>query len=119
MKKRVLSIIIACFVLLGCTFSLAGCVLAAGPLTVVSGTYEFEFLGSTTSYEFSPFGKVTYKVDTGLGIGNVTKEGTYKISGDEIEFEFDGETSTHSFSYGEEEGVGYVKIDILTYDEVK
>lgn len=119
MKRRILSTVISFVLVLACVFSLSGCVLAAGPITVISGTYEFEILGTTTTYEFSPFGKVTLTVDT--VIADETYEGTYKVDGDKIEFEFeDSDTlsGVSDFSYGTSEGKGYIVIGIVTYNEV-
>ena len=118
--KKITSTIVALALVLACLFSLSGCVLAAGPITLISGTYEFELLGQKTIYEFSPLGKVTLTVDTLLG--EETYEGSYKVDGETIEFDFDNKDSisgTKDFSYGEKEGVSYIKIDLITYNEVK
>lgn len=120
MKKRITSLVVALALVLACVFSLSGCVLAAGPITLISGTYEFELLGTTTTYEFSPLGKVTLTVDA--LIADETYEGSYKIDGDKITFTFENNdtlSGESDFSYGEKEGVSYVKIGLVTYNEVK
>ena len=73
----------------------------------LSGTYKStEVFGSYTAYEFSG-SKVTVKVFV-AGELAAEVEGKYKISGDEITFEFEDEKGGDydgTFTYSEEDGV--------------
>ncbi len=122
--KKILSSVLVCVLLVGCVFSLAGCVLSLGPVTVISGKYEGNVLVADVTYEFSPLGGVTLTVNPVIGKA-ATYEGKYKVNSDtqEITLSFedsdaDAYEGTSDFSYGEEEGVEYVKIGVVKYTQV-
>lgn len=124
--KKLLSTILVCVLLLGCVFTLAGCVVSAGPVTMISGKYEADALIAGATYEFGAFGKVTVTAKV-LGL-STSFEGTYKVDTKEdphmITFTFEDSdakeySGSFSFSSGEENGVKYVKIAGVKYNEVK
>ena len=119
--KKLLSTLIVCVLLVGCVFSLAGCVLSLGPMTFISGTYEVDLAVTEVSYEFSPIGKVVLTVDPIIG-DDIVSEGKYKVNTDtnEITLTFENDkaeeySGTFAFSSGEEDGVEYIKIGIVKY----
>ena len=124
--KKLLSTILACVLLLGCVFTLAGCVVSVGPMTMISGTYELDAVVAGAKYDFGAFGKVTVTVEL---LGAATSfEGKYKVNNkqdpNEITFTFEDEdakeySGTFDFASGEEDGVKYIKIGLLKYNEVK
>lgn len=122
--KKALSTILVCVLLVGCVFSLASCVFSAGPITMISGTYELDAVVGGVSYEFGAFGKVTVTAKV-LGV-STSFEGEYKVDNkaDEITFTFeDSDASEYSgtvdFSSGEEDGVKYIRLGGIKYNEVK
>ena len=123
--KKILSSILVCVLLVGCMFSLAGCVVKLGSSALISGTYEADAAIAKYSFEFSPFGKVTVNVDPILG-NSSTHEGKYKVNADtkEITLTFEGDAplgfdnGTVDFSYGDDEGVDYVEVGILRLKKV-
>ena len=124
--KKLLSTILVCVLLLGSVFTLAGCVFSAGPITMISGKYEADAKVAGLAYEFGPFGKVTVTAKV-LG-ASVSFDGKYKVDNKtdpyEITFTFEDDdakaySGTFSFASGEEDGVKYVKIGGLKYNEVK
>lgn len=82
----------------------------------LSGTYETGLLGQTVAYEFKG-SKVTIKV-TLLGTVN-SIEGKYKISGDEITFEFDDDDDADKYegTFTFEQGDDYIKIAGVKYNK--
>ena len=69
--KRILSVVLACALLVGCVMIFASC--------GVSGTYENDVLGT---YEFGTFGKVTHSV------GNIQYKSVFSYK---VETEDDGD----------------------------
>ena len=124
--KKLLSTVLVCILLLGCVFTLAGCVVSVGPMTMISGTYEADAIVGGLTYEFGAFGKVTVTAEL-LGVAT-SFEGKYKVDKKtdphEITFTFEDEdakeySGTVSFSSGEENGVKFIKIGGIKYKEVK
>ena len=121
--KKIISTILVCVLILGCVMTLTSC----GKM--LSGKYECVLTESNrTTYEFS-FNKVTRTVTAGaLGFTKDTvTEGKYEINEVEdgkfeITFTWDVDGSedieTVPFSQGEEDGVKYIKIGLLTYNKV-
>ena len=116
--KRIVSLVLACVLLLGCVFSLASCA------TMVMGTYKNDTL--KTTYEFS-FNKVTKKTEV-FG-KTIMDEGTYKIAEDPenegkytITFTWGEQTEESEddgvalpFSQGEKDGTKYIEILGIKY----
>ena len=117
--KRIVSLVLACVLLLGCVFSLASCA------TMLMGTYTNETL--KTTYEFSG-NKVTKKTPSLLG-GTTVYEGTYEIKedaenegkytitftwGEDADKEEDGGVAL-PFSQGEKDGTKYIEILGIKY----
>ena len=122
--KKLLSTVLVCVLLLGCVFTLAGCVVSVGPMTMISGKYEADAIVAGATYEFGMLGKVTVTAKV-LGI-STSFEGKYKVDNeaDQITFTFEDDDATEysgtfSFTSGEEDGVNYVKIGGIKYKEVK
>ena len=111
--KKTLSAILVCVLLIGCLFALCSCGKS------LSGKYEIDLGVSETTYEFGAFGKVTRTVDPIVGDDEVT-EGKYEFNdaGDEITLTFGEESKTYDFSSGEEDGVKYIKLDLMKYVKV-
>ena len=131
--KRILSVVLACALLVGCVMIFASC--------GVSGTYEKSILGVSTTYKFS--GSKVSVVNEALGDfetvcsykiekdddGNETlvltvKEYNYEgdsntVAGivadlnEELEASEDGIVTKHSF----EKGDGFIKIDGVKYEK--
>lgn len=109
--KKIVSLILACSLLLCCVFVLTSC---GGP----SGEYEGA-LGVGT-YKFS--GSKYTLTTTALGVSKMT-EGTFKMGKDDngnktIIFTPEGDnatTVTSSFSEGEEDGKAYIAINGIKY----
>lgn len=81
----------------------------------LSGTYETGLLGQTVAYEFKG-SKVTITV-TLLGTVN-SIEGKYKVSGDEITFEFDDDDADkYEGTFTFEKGDDYIKIAGVKYNK--
>ena len=117
--KKIFSTLLSCILVIGCVFSLASCVLAVGPLTMISGTYEADLAIAEVEYEFAPFGGVTLTVDPILGDDSIY-EGKYKVEDGEITLTFEDDDAdmyegTFEFSEGEEDGVKYIKMGIVKY----
>ncbi len=114
--KKIVSLLLACVLLVGCALSLTSC------SKFLMGEYKDDLTGNI-KYEFTLF---TYKktVDNIIGDDTVT-EGSFEIDEEAgtitFTYESDGEkkTQTEDYSYGEKEGVKYIKIGFLTYSEVK
>ena len=121
--KKIISSILVCALLVCTLFTLASCG------KVLSGTYEREeeILGqvvATTTYEFEANGKVTVRVDLAIG-EDVVKEGEYEFNkdGDKITFTFENEdgeldSTTCTFTEGEEGDVKFIKLDNVKYEKV-
>ena len=111
--KKIVSTILLCLLLAGSVLTLASCD------KMLVGEYEADIIVADVTYEFGLFGKVTYTYDPVVGDETV-KVGKYEISddGEEITFTFEGEEpETHSFAIGEENGVDYVRIGLVTYEK--
>lgn len=119
--KKIVSALLVCILLVGCTLALVSC---GGP----SGKYKgAELFGISTTYEFSG-SKVT--ITTGAGNLTYTLNGEFEMGendkGEEtITFTFgEGEedseeySGTHTYVEGEEDGVKYIKIDGVKYTKV-
>lgn len=124
--KKLLSTILVCVLLVGCVFTLAGCVLSVGPMTMITGKYEADAVVGGLTYEFGAFGKVTVTAKL-LGM-STSFEGKYKVDNKtdphQITFTFENEDAkeyagTVSFSSGKEGDVKFVKIGGVKYNEVK
>lgn len=124
--KKILSAVLACILLVGCVFSLAGCVLSVGPMTFISGKYNAEItLVGEYDFEFSPLGGVTVTFDPILGDSSVY-EGKYKVNNEtkEITLTWEGDApalfdnGTIDFTSGEEDGVEYVKLGSVKFTKV-
>lgn len=117
--KKIFSILLATVLAVGCIFSLASCVLAVGPVTVISGSYEADIAIAEVEYEFNPLGKVVLTVDPILGDDKVY-EGKYKVEDGKITLTFEDDDAdiyegTFDFSEGEEDGEKYIKMGIVKY----
>ena len=122
--KRIISTLLVCALLLGCVLTLASC----GKMLM--GKYEFVLSDSNkTTYEFM-LNKVTKTTTAGIAgyTKDIVTEGTYEINeveDGEYEITFtwtiDGEEEIETlyFAEGEENGVQYIKIGIVTYNKVK
>ena len=131
--KKILSVLLACTLLLGCVFVFASCGKK------LSGAYEYvpetgigDFIqgvtGSGTTYTFEG-SKVTITYEIAGFEKNV--EGTYEITENDEEetviiFTFaedeedaDDYKGEFSFSEGEEDGVKYIKIGGTKYTKVE
>ena len=119
--KKITSLALLCVLLVGCVFTLASCVFAAGPITIISGEYEADYLAVEYNIEFSPFGGVTLETETILG-SEKNYKGKYKVNNEtqEITFTWEGDApvaipnGTSNFAYGEENGVEYIRIGLIT-----
>lgn len=117
--KRILSIVLACTLLVGCLFTLSACG------NTLSGAYEAkaELLGQSisTTYDFHG-SKVDIIVKTTI-LGNVnteTVEATYKIEEVEGKLEMTitkGENDSSTVIL--EKGDGYIKLAGIQYNKVK
>lgn len=99
--KKFLSAVLVCVMLLSCVLVLASCG------NTLSGTYEDE--SGLISYTFK--GK-----DVEAKIFGVSVEGTYKIDGDTITFEFEGDIAEEfsgesDFNKGSDSDGQYIEID--------
>lgn len=113
--KKIVSTLLVCVLLLGCTLALVSC---GGP----SGTYKDALTGLTT-YEFSGS-------DVTITLGNWSITGEFEVAEDDegkqtITFTFgedqDGAKSysgEHTYAEGEENGQEYIKIDGLKYNKI-
>lgn len=119
--KKTLSTLLVCVLLLGCVFSLAGCVCSLGSMTMITGKYEANLVAAEVVYDFGAFGGVTVTVDPIIG-NSISFEGKYKVDkdADEITFTFEDEdaeeySGTFQFATGEEDGVKYVEVGYVKY----
>ena len=122
--KKIKSLLLVCVLLIGCVFTLASCVLSAGPVTVISGEYEADLALAEYKLTFSPFGKITVVEEPIIG-DSTTYEGKYKVNSEtkEITLTWKGDApsalvlpdGTASFSYGEKDGTEYVQIGLVTF----
>jgi len=95
--KKILSAVLVCAMLLSCVLVLASCG------NTLSGTYEDE--SGLVSFTFS--GKNVEVETFGVNI-----EGTYKISGDTITFEFEGDLAEEMNGEMEfKKGSDYIELD--------
>lgn len=123
--KKIFSSLLACVLLVGCVLTLASCVLSVGPITVISGDYEIDLAAVEYKMTFSPLGKVTVVADPIIG-NSTTYEGKYKVNSEtqEITLTFEDDAplafpnGTSGFSYGEENGVEYIKIGLVKLTKV-
>ena len=116
--KKIISAILVCVLLVGCMFTLASC-----GKKVAKGTYKDAL--NVTSYTFKG-NKVTLTIDNIVGEDTVL-EGKYEINKNddgelEITFEFEGDdddaeknSTTVSYSEGEEDGKKYIKLGGFKY----
>lgn len=109
--KKILSVVLACALLVGCLFTLASCGGVSG-----SYTAEVEILGQggSTTYDFHG-SKVDIITKTKI-LGNInteTVEASYKVNGDEITIKTDDGEKTYTF----EQGDGYIKIAGIQYNK--
>ena len=123
--KKVISTALVCALLVCTLFTLVSCG------KTVSGTYKCTLTESNYEVlEFGMFGKVTKSTTTGaFGYTNTkTVEGKYEINEtaeNEYSITFTWETEegekieTLDFSSGEENGVKYIKLGMVKYNEVK
>ena len=109
--KKILSVVLACALLVGCLFTLASC---GG----VSGSYSAELSvfgqSASTTYDFHG-SKVDIITKTTI-LGNVnteTVEASYKIADGEITITTEDGENTYTF----EEGDGYIKIAGIQYNK--
>ena len=103
--KKTLKIAAVVMAVLMVTLALASCG------KTLSGTYAAEVFGTGVSYEFS--GKNVEISLTVAGATVASAEGTYKIDGDKITFEFDSDkddVKKYSGEFAFEEGDDYIKI---------
>ncbi len=125
--KRIISTILVCALILGCVLTLASC----GKM--LTGKYQTNILIGDVTCEFKLGGKVLITVTSMLGT-SATCEGEYEFDDDtnKIEFEFEETnegliqnaiqelfTGEQDFVKGEEDGVKYVKIGFVKFEEVK
>ncbi len=117
--KRILSVVLACALLVGCVMMFASCGL--------SGKYEANLALAEVSYEFKG-SKVIVEVDPIIG-DDVVLNGSYKLGKDDdgnetITITFEDTSSeeakeyggTFSFAKGEENGEKYIKIGMVKYE---
>ena len=118
--KKILSVVLACALLVGCVFTLAACGKK------LSGKYEADLALVEVTYDFKSSGKVAVTIEPLIG-DSTTFEGKYEFNdeGDEFTVTFDSEeedaedyAGTHSFSEGEEDGEAYIKIDGVKYKKI-
>lgn len=112
--KKILSVVLACALLVGCLFTLASC----GKKLSGSYTAEVEILGQSgsTTYDFHG-GKVDIITKTKL-LGNInteTVEAKYEIAEVDGELEITIITEDSENTYTLEEGDGYIKIAGIKY----
>ena len=119
--KKIVSLTLVCVLLVCTMLTLASCSMVTGKYTA-----EVDLLigKSSVTYEFSPFGTVTVTTNS-LGKETV-EDGKYELSdaGDKITFTFENEdgevqTNTYDFVQGEENGVKYVKIGLIKYEQAE
>ena len=125
--KRIISTILVCALILGCVLTLASC----GKM--LTGKYQTNILIGDVTCEFKLGGKVLITVTSMLGT-SATCEGEYEFDDDtnKIEFEFEETnegliqnaiqelfTGEQDFVKGEEDGVKYIKIGFVKFEEVK
>ena len=119
LMKKIISTVLVCVLIVGMVFTLASC-------NMIFGTYEAEFLGTTTTAEFS-VGKVTITDSTEV-LGKVitsTYECKYKIEetddGKTITFTYEEGADKHSVFNGTntfetgDDGEKWIKIGLATY----
>ena len=118
--KKILSVFLACVLLVGCICTLASCGKS------LSGSYEANLIAAEVTYNFKSSGKVIVEVDPIIG-DDMSFEGSYEFNeeGDKITISFDAEqedaeeyAGTMSFSEGEEDGKAYIKLGIIKYNKV-
>ncbi len=118
--KKIISVFVACLLLVGCVCTLASCGKA------ISGEYEADLLLAEVSYNFKSSGKVTVTIDLPV-VEDVVVEGTYSFNkdGTEITITLDSENEdaekyagTMSYSEGVEDGEKYIKLDGVKYEKV-
>lgn len=119
--KKILSVFLACVLLVGCICTLASCGKS------LSGAYEAEVelfgQSASTTYDFSGK-KVEIITKTKLlgSINTETVKGTYEIAEADGELEItittekDGEEVSNTYTL--EEGDGYIKIAGIQYNKV-
>ena len=95
--KKILSAILVCVMLLSCVLVLASCgKKLSGTYTDETGLYSVTFSGK--NLEVSVFG--------------MSQEGTYKINGDTITIEYEGEDPVDcEFAQGKDDNGKYIEID--------
>ena len=111
--KKTVSMMLVCVLLVCSLLTLVSCGKS------LSGTYKYEGLTSTITYEFQMGGKVTKTTNPVIGKGE-TVEGEYEFNdeGNKITLTFNDESFTHDFVEGEESGVKYIKLDLFKYDKI-
>ena len=107
--KKILSVVLACALLVGCLFTLASC---GG----VSGSYsaELSVLGQSASTTYDFHGSKVDIITKTTILGNInteTVEASYKVDGDEIIITTGDKSNTYTF----EKGDGYIKIAGVQY----
>ena len=118
--KKLLSVLLAALLLIGCIMTLASC----GGL---SGKYEADLVVADVSYTFKGSNKVVVVIEPIIG-DDVVLDGTYELTEDEagnkaITITFTDNSSeeakqyggTLAFSEGVEDGDRYVKIGGIKY----
>lgn len=103
--KKILSAVLVCIMLLSCTLVLASCG------NTLSGTYEDEH--GLTSFTFK--GK-----NVEIEMFGVSFDATYKIDGDTITFEFEGDEADgfegeNKFNKGSDSNGQYIEIGMFKY----
>ena len=119
--KKIVSLTLVCVLLVCTMLTLASCNLLMGKYTA---ELDLGFGKSSVTYEFSPLGSVTLTTNT---FGKETvEEGKYEFNdaGDKITFTFENEegvaeSDTYDFAQGEENGVKYVKIGLVKYEQAE
>lgn len=118
--KKILSVFLACVLLVGCICTLASCGKS------LSGAYEADLAVVEVTYDFKASGKVVLTLEPIIG-NEMSFEGTYEFNddGDKITIAFDGEdedaekyAGTMSFAEGEEDGDAYIKLSGVKYEKV-
>ena len=117
--KKIISVFVACLLLIGCACTLASCG------KTLSGEYEADLLLVEVNYSFKSSGKVTVTLDFPL-VDDVVVEGTYKFNdeGDQITITLDSENEdaekyagTMTFAEGVEDGDAYIKLNGVKYEK--
>ena len=116
--KKIISTILALVLLVGSLMMLTSC----GKM--ITGKYEANLVFAEVTYEFGMFGSVSCTVDPIVG-DELVYEGKYSFNdaGDKITITLESDDADkyageYAFSSGEEDGVAYIKLNLVKYEKV-